>query len=75
MKYLRFLACLLLPTLLLWVLPACGQIGEEMNDTGAADDTGASEAFEEDCGDGLDDDGDELTDCDDPDCEGTADCP
>src|SRR5437660_6906938 len=38
-------------------------------DSGLVDDRGASEF---DCADGLDDDGDGLTDCADPDCLGQA---
>lgn len=44
-----------------------GGIGEEPDTAGVIG--------ESDCADGLDDDGDGDTDCDDADCSGAEDCP
>ena len=53
----------------------CGQ-GWLISDFGGADDTPGAENFcpAEDCADTLDNDGDNLVDCDDPDCFGNAAC-
>lgn len=57
----------LLFALLLTLLAACGQIGEEPTDSGGGE-------LEEDCADEADDDGDGAVDCEDDDCEGDEAC-
>lgn len=64
---------------------ACGQFGEEPNDSGVSgdpmgqigeepDDTASAPSEEEDCADEYDDDGDGDVDCADPDCQDSLDC-
>ncbi len=67
MRTLRSLPAPLLLVLGL-LLPGCGMIGEDL------DDSGHPEEMENVCDDEVDNDGDDFTDCEDDDCDGDPAC-